>query len=83
MVMIYASKILKKYDVDKNTDVILSSDGYPLLMPTLESSEALLQKVISEDPLMIGKYKQTKGAYLGQVSYDDRSYIRFHVGANK
>lgn len=60
-------------------EIILASDGYPQVLPTLGESEAYLQQVLKEDPLLYKKYKSTKGLKSGNVSYDDRSYIRFRV----
>lgn len=60
--------------------IVLASDGYPLLCPTLEESEKALALQLENDPLNIGKFKATKGLMAGNVSFDDRSYIRFSVG---
>ena len=56
--------------------IVLASDGYPKLMPTLNESECELNRLIVEDPLMVGKFKATKGLLAGQCSFDDRSYLR-------
>lgn len=61
------------------TEVVLASDGYPHLAPTLEESEKLLKKAIEEDPLRFRKAKSTKGMRTGNVSFDDRSYIRVRL----
>ena len=58
-------------------EIVLASDGYPFLCPTLEASEARLQQQRIDDPLNIGQFKATKGFIKGNNSFDDRSYIRF------
>ena len=65
--------------VQDGETVILASDGYPQLAQTLAESEAKLQDTIDKDPLLINLYKSTKGIVPGNVSYDDRTYIRFTV----
>ena len=65
--------------VDKNSQIVLASDGYPFLMNTLEKSEEKLKEVLEKDPLLIHMYKSTKGLKEGNISYDDRTYIRFIV----
>jgi hypothetical protein len=59
------------------TEIVLSSDGYPHLLPTLAQTEADLAIVLKEDPLCYKRYRSTKGLYRGNLSFDDRSYIRF------
>lgn len=60
-------------------EIVLASDGYPFLCPTLEESEARLRRQREQDPLNIGKFKATKGFLRGNNSFDDRTYIRFTV----
>lgn len=60
-------------------EVILASDGYPRVEPTLEQSEACLRNVLAEDRACCRIYKSTKGVNGENKSYDDRTYIRFLV----
>ena len=60
-------------------DIVLASDGYPFLAPTLAETEALLASQRQNDPLNIGEFKATKAFVEGNNSFDDRSYIRFQV----
>ena len=60
-------------------EIVLASDGYPFLHPTLEASEAALTRQLTEDPLNIGTFQATKGCMKGNRSFDDRAYIRFKV----
>jgi len=60
-------------------EIILASDGYPFLCPTLQESEERLAWQRENDPLNIGDFKATKAFSEGNNSFDDRSYIRFKV----
>ena len=61
-------------------EIVLASDGYPFLHPTLEESEAALQHQRSVDPLNIGpQFQATKAFHPDFNSFDDRAYIRFKV----
>lgn len=59
--------------------IVLASDGYPFLRPTLDESEALLRRQQATDPLNIDTFVACKAFMHGQDSFDDRSYIRFDV----
>ena len=60
-------------------EIVLATDGYPFLYPTLSKSEQALTRQLSEDPLCIGHFKATKGLMRGNQSFDDRTYIRFRL----
>lgn len=68
-----------KIKVTKNDEIVLASDGYPFLMDTLIKSEEKLAEVLEKDPLLINIYKSTKGLQEGNISYDDRTYIKFII----
>ena len=58
--------------------IILASDGYPFLCPTLAESEARLAEQREKDPLNIGPdFMATKAFIPGNNSFDDRAYISF------
>lgn len=59
--------------------LVLASDGYPFLCPTLAESESRLRQQRENDPLNIGDFQATKGFHPDQNSFDDRSYIRLSV----
>lgn len=59
------------------TPVVLATDGYPQLFPTLRQSEDHLAGLLQKDPLCIRSYQSTKGMYKGQCSFDDRAFISF------
>ena len=60
-------------------EIVLASDGYPFLEPTLQESEARLAHQLKTDPLNIGEFKATKALMEGNNSFDDRAYIRFNA----
>lgn len=60
--------------------IVLASDGYPFLCPTLAESEARLDEQRRSDPLNIGPaFMATKAFIPGNNSFDDRAYISFSV----
>ena len=65
--------------VSSPNEVVLASDGYPFLEPTLAASEAALAEQIANDPQNIHSFIATKGIVEGNKSFDDRTYIRFSV----
>uniref|UniRef100_UPI003FED95AA hypothetical protein n=1 Tax=Segatella copri TaxID=165179 RepID=UPI003FED95AA len=65
--------------VSSLNEVVLASDGYPFLEPTLAASEAALAEQITNDPQNICSFIATKGIVEGNKSFDDRTYIRFRV----
>jgi hypothetical protein len=63
--------------VPRNTrEIVLATDGYPWVKPTLSESEEELSRLLAEDPLCFRRFKATKGRYQGTISFDDRCYIR-------
>jgi hypothetical protein len=67
------------YKLNDGVEVVLASDGYPIIENTLEKSELYLKKVLEEDPLCMNLYKSMKGLKPGNISYDDRAYVRFII----
>ena len=65
--------------ISSSNEVVLASDGYPFLKPTLAASEAALAEQIANDPQNIHSFIATKGIVEGNKSFDDRTYIRFSV----
>lgn len=63
--------------------IIMASDGYPVLRPTLAASEEALAAQRGKDPLNIGlanpPFTATKAFAEGFTSFDDRSYIKFTI----
>ena len=74
-----AMQHVRHIDVSGADEVVLATDGYPFLHPTLEASEAALAAQLRDDPLCIHHYLATKGMMQGNVSFDDRAYVRFCI----
>jgi hypothetical protein len=55
------------------------SDGYPVIGPTLAESESTLARLIGLDPWCVKELAGTKGVLEGQVSFDDRAYLRILI----
>ena len=60
-------------------EIVMASDGYPFLCPTLAESELRLSRQREEDPLNIGTFQATKCFRPDFNGFDDRTYIRFRV----
>lgn len=60
-------------------EIVLASDGYPVLCPTLAESEQRLKQQREQDPLNICTFQATKAFHPDFNSFDDRAYIRFKV----
>lgn len=64
-----------------SSEIVLASDGYPFLKPTLAASEAALAEQIANDPQNIHSFIATKGIVEGNKSFDDRTYIRLFIAS--
>ena len=67
------------YPVPPQTQVVLASDGYPVLKDTLAESEKSLDELLQKDPQCLWENRGTKGLVKGNQSFDDRTYVRFAV----
>lgn len=70
---------IKIIDVSGAREIVLATDGYPFLRPTLAESEAALQELLRQDPMLVTLYQATKGIMQGNRSFDDRAYIRIKI----
>lgn len=70
-------RIIKVSESEK--EVILASDGYPILKSSLRETEEALALQLKHDPLCINTFLSTKGIMNGRKSFDDRSYLRIGV----
>ncbi len=59
--------------------LVLATDGYPILFPTLAESEAYLRELLRGDPLCCRDFKATKSLGPGKQSFDDRAYLRLEL----
>jgi hypothetical protein len=72
-------RYIKTIEVGNAGYIVLASDGYPQLFPTLEKTEANLKSLLAEDPLCFRKLKSTKGILPGNDSYDDRAFLKLKL----
>lgn len=67
-------------DVSEATrEVVLATDGYPTLDTNLRDTERELAALLARDPLLVDKFKSTKGLTSGSESFDDRAYLRLRI----
>lgn len=72
--------LVSEYVLPHSTrELILASDGYPILADTLADTEAELQRLLLSDPLCINENAATKGWMEGNRSFDDRCYLRLRL----
>ncbi|MDI6103715.1 hypothetical protein QLQ12_34385 [Actinoplanes sp. NEAU-A12] len=60
-------------------ELVIASDGYPVIGETLAQSEAALARLLDLDPWCVNELCGTKGVLAGQASYDDRAYLRVRL----
>lgn len=63
----------------RSTDIILASDGYPKLFDSLARTETYLSELLRIDPLCIKENPATKGLVPGQISFDDRCFLKIRL----
>lgn len=73
-------RFIHVFDVPACVDeIVLASDGYPSIEPTLARSEEALSRLVSQDPLCYRLHMATKGVPPGATAFDDRAYLRLHL----
>jgi hypothetical protein len=60
-------------------ELVIASDGYPFIGETLAAAESELARLLAIDPWCVAELAGTKGVRPGQVSFDDRAYLRLRV----
>ena len=75
-----AEEHLKVIPVPKSVrEVVLATDGYPVILDTLAETEVRLMEALEEDPLCVDQLRGTKPVQPGAESFDDRAYLRLDV----
>jgi hypothetical protein len=69
-------RFLERWPLRPGTELILASDGYPVVCATLEATEKYLALDLARDPLRIQQHCETKGLQTGNESFDDRAFLR-------
>jgi len=59
--------------------LVLATDGYPVLAPTLEGSEQALAEDVAADPLRIGRHGGTKAVAPDASTFDDRAFLELDL----
>lgn len=68
------------YAVPAGATVIMATDGFPVVHPTLKASEQALKALITRDPAAIDElWPIGKPIKPGANAPDDRAYVRFNV----
>jgi hypothetical protein len=63
-------------------EIILASDGYPEVLPTLDETERRLHDLLAADPAAVGPlWRVGKSLRPGYASMDDRSFLRLRLPA--
>lgn len=71
--------LIKIYQAKEGDEIILASDGYPILGKTLKESEKALERILREDSMCFRQFRSTKGVQAGNVSFDDRAFCRIRI----
>lgn len=70
------AEMIEVIDVQDGAEVVIATDGYLDPHTTLAASEETLSETLAKDPLLIEHTASTKSIRPGNVSFDDRTYIR-------
>ncbi len=68
--------LVRELPVADAQTLILASDGYPVLCDTVKESESALQQLLHTDPLCINDNAATKCLTEGNLSFDDRCFLK-------
>lgn len=64
----------------RGAEVVIASDGYLTVLPTLAETEARLRQMIRKDPAAIGEHWSIgKSTRSSARAPDDRAYLRFTI----
>jgi glycerophosphoryl diester phosphodiesterase len=69
-------QFLEATTITGGLNLILTSDGYPVLKDSLLETEAALTEILLDDPLMINYHPATKGVIRNQTWFDDRAWVK-------
>lgn len=69
--------------VPAGVEVVMVTDGYPILCSTLEATEHALQNDLAEDPLRIGAHPALAPIATRGASFDNRSYLRIKTQSER
>lgn len=72
--------LIKRISAIGAKTIVFATDGYPNIYSSLAKSERYLAKLLHEDPLCFTKNKSQKGLMKGNVSFDDRAFLKIKCG---
>ncbi len=72
-------KLVIVHDVRPGDEIVLASDGWPRLLPTLRASEKALREQLAADPECYLGFMAAKPRLPGNKSFDDRTYVRIRI----
>ena len=61
-------------------ELVLASDGFPVLHPTLAETRSALAELVAHDPLCVGALRGTKPVRPESGTFDDTAYLRVRLG---
>lgn len=64
---------------DSTNELVMASDGYPVVLDNLHQTEEHLAGLLRRDPLCIHEHVSSKGLTWDHCSFDDRAYLRLAV----
>ena len=64
-------------------ELVLASDGFPVLHPTLAETRSTLAALARQDPLCINALCGTKPVRQESGTFDDTAYLRLHLGKHE
>lgn len=71
---------IEVFPLPAGSTVIITTDGYPVVNPTLAETEDALTALVQRDPAAIGEmWSMGKPAKSGANAPDDRAYVRFVI----
>ena len=73
--------LIKVYPVKPGDEVVLASDGYPVLKETLADSEKALQEILAEDPLCFRACHRAGGRAVDPLPAEPRGTGRSSASA--
>ncbi|WP_149168214.1 hypothetical protein [Azospirillum brasilense] len=70
---------IEEISINIGDEIVLCTDGYPTINASLALAESELMHYLEKDPLRIYDVPSTKGLEKGNISFDDRAYIRIII----
>jgi hypothetical protein len=69
------STYIETWNLEHGERLILTSDGYPVVLDTYDETEDRLAELMAADPLCIRELRSTKVLSAGAVGIDDRTWV--------